>query len=418
MNLRLQIIKMALRALTDNAARSALTTLGIIVGTAIVIIVLSVGSGVRELILRQLTTITPETLWVEVQVPSEGTRAQKDRNNGESVATGVQIKTLKRRDVESLRQVRNVQNAYGLSFGQEKFVSGNAEATAMYWAVEPAYAEMEGLKIGEGRFFTTSEDQGLAQVVVLGSDLKESLFGNRSAIGEKVKIKQQSFKVIGVAAPVGMKFFMNADELAYLPLGTAQKKVLGYDHLNAIAVKMTDKRLLAQTLTGANRTLRKNHGITDPDKDDFVVRTMDEAMDIIDTVTGGISLLLFALASISLIVGGVGIMNVMFVSVSERTQEIGLKKAIGAAPFAIRFQFLTEAAIICAMGGLMGIALGAGISWLVSFVAGYFDFDWPFILPLDSIVIAFGISTALGLIFGYAPANRAAKMNPIEALRS
>ncbi len=413
----LRLLRLSYQALFDNKVRSALTMLGVIVGTAIVIIVLSVGAGVRGLILSQVTSITPETLWIEVQIPSSGTRAERDQQNGQGIVTGVQITTLSLDDVEDLKKVPNVAHGYGLSIGQEKITYEGEEDTVTFWSTEAIYAEMENLPFAEGRFFTTREDEELAQVIVLGYETKKNLFGDRPATGKKVKLKGQTFKVVGVVDEVGIKFFMNMDEFAYIPVRTAHKKILGIDHLQAIGIKMENKNLIASTISRAQRVMRKNHDIDDPEKDDFIIRTMDEAMEIIDTVTNTISLLLFSIACISLIVGGIGIMNVMYVAVTERTHEIGLKKAIGAPPHAIRFQFLAEAVMICGLGGILGIGLGAGISYFVSVVANAMEFNWPFILPLSAVAIGFGISTALGMVFGFAPANKAASLNPIEALR-
>lgn len=413
----LRILRLAFRALFENRVRSGLTTLGVMVGTAIVIIVLSVGAGLKALIMNQIASVTPETLWIEVQIPSTGTRSERDRNTGSGLVSGVRITTLVREDAEDLMKIPNIANGYAMMIGQDKIVHGVEEKNVTYWATQEAYATVESIQLSEGRFFTDQEDREVAQVVVLGADVKEELFGKTSAIGKKVMMKKQTFKVVGVADKIGIKFFMNMDDFAYIPLRTAQKKLLGYDNLNAIALKMKDKNLITQTISRVQQILRKNHDIKDPAKDDFVVRTMDESMEIINTVTNGISLLLFSLACISLIVGGIGIMNVMYVSVTERTSEIGLKKAIGARRLAIRFQFLAEAMMICFFGGLVGIVIGAAFSFLVSVIALALDFDWPFVIPLSAIFIGFGISSALGIIFGYAPANKASHLNPIESLR-
>ncbi len=411
------ILKMSLRALQDNKTRSVLTALGVIVGTAIVIIVLSVGAGVRGLILHQLSSITPETLWIEVQIPLKGTRAEKDAATGQAISSGVQIKTLKIDDLDDLKKIPNIEDGYAVVIGQEKFTYHSEEKRAIYWGVSPQYQKMENLKMSSGRFFSMKDDNSLSKMVVLGKDIKETLFGNQEAVGKKIKIKGQSFTVIGVAEQVGTKYFMDMDEMVYIPVQTAQKKILGQDHLQGISLKMKNKDLLPTTKSQIERSLRRNHHIDDPEKDDFVVRTLDESMEIIDMVTDAISILLFALASISLVVGGIGIMNVMYVAVTDRTQEIGLKKAIGASPFAIRFQFLSESVVICTIGGILGIGLGISISWLVSFIAGHLQYYWPFILPTSSVLLAFWISVGIGIVFGYAPANKGSKLNPIEALQ-
>jgi putative ABC transport system permease protein len=276
---------------------------------------------------------------------------------------------------------------------------------------------VNSVQVDTGRFFTEEEDQGLSRVVVLGYDLATILFGTEDPLGKNIKIGQLNFKVVGVMKKLGMQMFMNLDEMAYVPLRTAQKMLLGIDHILYMSLKMKDKNKLYSTRYQLERLLRKNHDIKDPTKDDFAIRTMDEAMKIIDTVTGGISLLLLAIAAISLLVGGVGIMNVMYVTVTERTREIGLKKSIGAPEHIILAEFMIEAVMITLLGGFLGIGGGIFVSWLVSVVAGLFSFQWPFIIALNGVFLALAISGGIGLIFGYAPARKAAQLNPIEALR-
>jgi putative ABC transport system permease protein len=412
------ILKMSLQALQENKTKSALTVLGVVVGTAIVIIVLSVGAGVRGLILTQLGGITAESVWVEVQVPSKGTQGEKDSRSGQARVRGVQITTMTTDDMEDLVKLRNIENGFAIAIGQEKFTYKSEEKRTMFWGVSDQYPIMEDIEITEGSFFTAAENESLSQVAVLGPDIAETLFGNQSPIDKKIRVKGQNYKVIGITEKVGTQYFMNMDEMVFIPIQTAQKLILGQNHIDAISLKMEDKNLLVPTIKQIERKMRKNHGIKDPNKDDFVVRTMDEAMEIIDTVTDAISLLLFSIGCISLIVGGVGIMNVMYVSVIERTQEIGLKKAIGAKPMDIRMQFLIESICICLIGGIIGIALGIGISYGVSFLARYLDFDWPFILPASGVALAFCISAGIGILFGYAPAKKASQLNPIDALKS
>lgn len=414
----LGIFQMAIRALKENKLRSVLTALGIIVGTAIVIIVLSVGAGIREFILKQLSSVTADTVYVEVRVPTEGTKRERDVDSATAMASGVQITTMKIRDAEDIKDLFNVKNTYALSMGQSKATYKNNEKTITFWASTYEYPEIDGVNVTEGRFFTEKEDESLQQVVVIGQGIKEDLFGTQNPIGRQIKINQLSFKVVGVMEERGMQFFMDMDDMVYLPLRTAQKKILGVDYIANIMIKVDDTRYMDQTVDLIERKLRKNHNIKDEDKDDFTVQTMEESMQIIDTVTYGISILLLAIAAISLVVGGVGIMNVMYVAVTERTKEIGLKKAIGAKPWAIRMQFLSEAVVVSVIGGIIGALIGIGISWLVSIVATILGFEWPFILQGNSIQLAFFISVGLGIAFGYAPAKKAAQMNPIDALRS
>jgi putative ABC transport system permease protein len=412
------LLKLSLRSLSANKTRAALTTLGIVVGTATVIVVLSVGQGVKALILKQLSTITPETLFVEIQVPIKAaSRMEKNNKSGEAIATGVQITTMKIKDVEDAKKLPNIFSASGQAMGQANTTYRNEELTSMLLAVQASIQDIEKNKLIAGRFFTDEEDKSLSRVAVIGYDLKDKLFHGEDPIGKNIKIKQINFKVVGVMEKRGMQMFMNLDESIYLPLETAQKLILGIDYIPYFVIKMQDKNKIASTIYNLETMLRRNHNIKDPAKDDFAIRTQDEAMGIINTITGGISLLLFAIAAISLIVGGVGIMNVMYVTVTERTKEIGLKKAIGAPPAVILKEFIFEAIIITLVGGIIGIFLGIFISWGASAIAKLFSFDWPFVISLPGVAISFSVSALIGLIFGYAPAKRASKLHPIEALR-
>ncbi len=410
-------LKTALDSLRHNTLRSVLTALGIIIGTAMVVIMLSVGQGVRALILNQLSDITPETLYIEVQVPSTSTGVAQDTNTAGGIGGGIQIQTMKHRDLEDVLAHPNIEAGYAMNIGQAKFQVGNIEKTTTIFAVGASYGEVESLGLTSGRFYSDTEDRSLSQVLVLGSEIAVTLFRGREPVGQSLKVNGQNFKVVGVAEEIGTQFFLPMDEIVYIPNRTAQKKVLGLDYIQAMSLKMVDRNLIDGTIRDLERIMRRNHNIKDPEKDDFVVRTMEESMEIVDTVTGGISLLLIAIASISLVVGGVGIMNIMYVAVTERTKEIGLRKAVGAKPWVIKLQFLAEAVYVSAIGGVLGVLIGIFISWLVSFIAGLFNFEWPFVMTFDIALFAFSISLVLGIIFGYAPANQAANLNPIDSIR-
>lgn len=416
-NFNKELFQIALEAIRANPLRAILTTSGIIIGTAIVIIVLSIGAGIEALILNQLASIKPESLYIEVQVPSEGTRQEKDAQTAESIASGVQITTMKIADVKDLKTHYNIELGYGMSFAQIKLSHLNESKTTMAFAVQEDYTKMEQLEFSEGRFFTDQEDASLQEVIVLGSKIKTTFFGDGPAVGQTIKLEQKNFEVIGVVKPIGSKFFMDVDEAVYLPVQTVQKKILGIDYLSAISLKMREPTLILQTMSDVERILRSNHHIKNPGKDDFVIRTQDEAMKIVGTVTGGISALLLGLAAISLIVGGVGIMNIMYVAITERTHEIGLRKAVGAEPAAIKKQFIYEALLITMIGGILGVLCGIFVSGSVSFIANLIGFKWPFIVSFGIVLFAFCSSTCVGLIFSYAPALKASRLDPISALR-
>jgi putative ABC transport system permease protein len=273
------------------------------------------------------------------------------------------------------------------------------------------------MKLVDGAFYSEEDDESLAQVVVLGAAVRDALFGNDSAVGKSVKMKGQSYKVIGVLGKRGLVAGFNYDELVYLPVQTMQKKILGVDYVRFITVKTTDENRIAETMLDIEDLLRNNHDIDDPSKDDFSVMSIKEAQDLIGKVFGTINILLLALTSISLVVGGVGIMNVMYVAVIERTFEIGLRKAVGAKSGDILKQFLLEAIFITFIGGAIGILLGFLFSFLLSFVFETLGYDLQFVTTWQSILLATGFSAAVGIIFGYYPARKASQLSPMEALR-
>ena len=410
---------MAARALKASPLRTVLTTLGIVIGTGLMVIVLSVGAGVESLILSQLSSIKPESLFVEIMVPLEGaSQAERDANTSQNVVSGVQITTMKIKDVEDAKDHPNIVLGSGLLISQGKFVSGSETKISTIFGVQADYAQIEQFPIASGRFYTEDEDRSLREVAVLGSGIAEELFGQQEPVGQRVKLNGRNFEVLGVLGEIGSQFFLNVDDTVYIPVRTLQKKVTGQDYLQAISLQMEDARLIEPTIRDLERMMRRNHGIQDPAKDDFVFRTLDAALSIVSTVTTGISALLFFIALISLVVGGVGIMNVMYTAVTERRREIGLKKALGAPPKLILRQFIYEAVLITVIGGLIGILIGVLIAFLVSFVANLLGTDWPFVVPMTGLVLGFGVSTLIGLVFGYAPAKQAATLDPIMALRS
>jgi ABC-type antimicrobial peptide transport system permease subunit len=266
--------------------------------------------------------------------------------------------------------------------------------------------------------FTKDEDDSLSQVVVLGATVKDKLFGDDTAAGKTVYIKGKPFKVVGVAAKRGAAFFMDMDNLVIVPVKTMQKRIMGIDYVMAIIAKMKDMNQADATVADLTALLRERHDITDPNKDDFEVQTMRKAMDMLATIVNGITFLLVALVCISLVVGGVGIMNIMYVSVTERVFEIGLRKAVGAKAHDILMQFLFEAVIITVLGGLVGIVFGAILALIIYLIAISYNFVWVYAIPISSILLSVGFSAFVGLLFGIYPAKKAAGLDPITALRA
>jgi putative ABC transport system permease protein len=257
----------------------------------------------------------------------------------------------------------------------------------------------------------------MSQVAVIGSGAKEKLFGDDEAVGKTVYIKGKPFRVVGVAGKRGAVFGMDMDNIVILPTKTIQKRILGIDYFLQIVAKVEDRTQVHQTVTELTEAVRENHDITDPNKDDFAINTMEEAINMLSSVVDGITFLLVALVCVSLVVGGVGIMNIMYVSVTERTFEIGLRKSLGAKNKDISTQFLSEAVIITLAGGVVGICIGTVLALIIYLIATYFNFKWAFAIPLSSIILSIGFSAAVGLFFGLFPALNASRMDPIAALR-
>lgn len=412
------VIKQSISALRANPVRTALTTLGIVIGIATVILVLSAGAGFRSLIDAQLEAYGTNTLYIQTQVPpsTKKREAGNTANQNEGSFNGVTITTLKMRDLEAINELPNVAHSYGMVIGQAVTSYENVRKNAFYYGASSERFEIDQQTLQSGRFYTKAEDEGAAQVVILGSQIAEDLFGNDEPLGKLVRVGNLNFQVIGVYNPQG-DLEGQADDALYIPLVTAQKKLLGIEHIAFAIVQVEDINQADITSDDIRYTLRDSHNITDPSKDDFSVQTQEEALASFNTIFGGLTALLVSIAAISLIVGGVGIMNIMYVVVTERTGEIGLKKAIGATNKDILREFLTESVMVTLLGGVMGIAFGALLGWLVSVIAQSANLAWTFSVPLYGIALACGVSAAIGIGFGVFPAMSAAKLNPIEALR-
>ena len=409
-------LSLAITGLKANKTRTALSMLGIVIGVAAVVVIVSVGQGLKVLIVNQINVFGENMMSVQVKVPGSDYEASM-----RSMVEGVTITTLKYGDVEAVRNKKRfpyIKSVSGYASGMEWATYREKEKRVMFIASDAYYPEIDGqLKIARGRYFTNEEERGMAKVTVIGSAVAKKFFGDQNPIGKQIKIKKINFKVIGVAADRGMVMTFDYDNLVYIPLKTAQKLITGIDHLVEFAIVMEDNQHFAQAKAEISQLLRERHNISDPTKDDFEVMSMDQIVEIVNTVTGVISLLLGLLAAISLTVGGVGIMNIMLVIVAERTREIGLRKALGAKRKDIMNQFVLEAALISVLGGIVGIISGIVFSFLVTLAVRVYNFDWPFVVSIEAIIISFVVAAGFGIIFGWYPANKAAKLNAIEALR-
>lgn len=405
----------AWKTITTHKARTALALLGVVIGVFAVVVVTSLGEGVKGFILGQVESFGSDLIQVEVKIPNT-TAMSSENSTGR--AQGTQITTLTVKDGEAIKKLPNVAATYAGTIGQERATYGSIGKRISLFGTGADVATVDSnLKLESGRFFTEEEDNSLAQVAVLGSDTKETFFGSSEAVGEYITLRGAKYRVIGVLEARGAVAFLNFDTFTYVPVQTLQKKLLGVDYVQFISVKMDEPAREAETVADIVALLRKRHDIDHPDKDDFSVTSTKEAQKTFSDILGSLSVLLLALTSISLVVGGVGIMNVMYVSVSERTSEIGLRKAVGATSRSILQQFLLEALIITLSGGLIGIVLGMLLTLALGAVFSSFGFALPLTFSLQSFFLGVGFSTAVGLIFGLAPAYRAATLTPMEALR-
>jgi putative ABC transport system permease protein len=339
-----------------------------------------------------------------------------------SMAQGIKITTLKTDDIKALKNKNNfpyIVAVSGQAIGQEWATYQDKEKRALlYGCTEDYPLVVKTTKIGQGRFFSNRENEGVARVAVLGSGIAEDFFGADNPLDKQIKIKGQNFKVIGVLKNQGgISFGVDMNDMVYLPLETTLKEILGIDYLSEIHLTLENSDYFNRANEEISRLMRRRHNIQDPEKDDFQITTMAEILGRINQISVILNLLLGFLAVISLIVGGIGIMNIMLASVSERTHEIGLRKALGANSQHILYQFLIEGLIITILGGLIGIFFGVLISSAASLVIRSQGLNWPMAISWLAIFIGFSISTAIGLIFSLYPARQASLKSPMEALR-
>jgi len=402
-------------ALKRNQGRTFLSVLGVLIGIMTVILVLSAGESIKALLINQVNSFGTDYVQVEVKVPST---SHVSTENAAGQAMGVQITTLTLADGEAIKKLDNVKDFYGAILSQDVISYRELNNNVFIFGASPSFINIDPVGLEKGRFYTEEEDKGLARVVVLGSTVAKNFFGDSEPVGKSIKINKVNYEVLGVLKSKGASMAFDMDKMVYVPVRTVQKLIMGVNYVSFLFNSVYDKSQSDFTAQQITDILRDRHDITDPNKDDFAVTTYEQGLSILGTITGAISILLILIGSISLIVGGVGIMNIMFVSVTERINEIGLRKALGATRSDISRQFLIEAVMITMIGGVLGVIFGILLTYLISVVAGRLGFPWPFVIKIQFILISVSVSVLVGLVAGYYPAKRAAMLHPIEALRS
>ena len=407
----LDVLKSATRALKANKGRTALTMLGIVIGITSIILVMSIGQGAQDLILAQIQGLGSKTIIVRPGRPA----------TGPTDVTTLFSDSLKERDLEALKKKSNVptlSSVMPLVMGADTATYGSTKYQVTIFGGTDLAVKIFDIPVEEGIFFTSDDVASVADVVVIGSKVKDELFGNESALGKKIRIKDKSLRVIGILPKKGQVSFFNFDEAIAIPYTTAQNYIFGIKYFNELVVQADSDASVSQTVHDIQITLRNLHNISDPSKDDFFVETQADLAQRVSSITNILTYFLAMVAAISLLVGGIGIMNIMLVSVSERTREIGLRKAVGAKNRDISNQFLLEAIILTCLGGAIGIFFGIILSVIgaigISYALGQ---AWPVGISLFSILLGFGVAALIGIVFGIYPARRASKLNPIEALR-
>lgn len=393
---------MAWASLIANKMRSILTMLGIIIGVAAVIALVSIGNGVKQDIQNSISSLGSNLLMVMPGAP---------RTPGVRPSAG-SMKSLKVADYEAIAKLDGVKAASPMTNGTYVVIYQNKNWTTSVSGVNANYLDVNNWSMKSGRFLSDKNIQNRERVAVVGKTVVKNLFGDENPVGAEIRVKNIPFRIIGVLNSKGSGAMGNdQDDMVIIPYTTAMERVEGVDYLRMIYVVGKDENGIDRLQSDIENLLRVRHGIKDTNLDDFNIQNMNSIMETMEETTGTLTLFLGAVAAISLVVGGIGIMNIMLVSVTERTREIGVRKALGATYSVIVTQFLIEAVVISLMGGIIGIILGIGSSKLIGMASGMST-----VISIPTIGMSFAFSMAIGLIFGIYPARKAAKLNPIDAL--
>ncbi|MBI5587505.1 MAG: ABC transporter permease [Deltaproteobacteria bacterium] len=395
-----QVIKVAFRGILANKLRTVLTMLGIIIGVAAIIAMLSIGEGAKKQVLESISRFGTNLLRVRPGAARLG-----------HIRTGA-VETLTLDDAEAVRSIPGVSLISPSVTNMSQVKYANKNSTTMVNGTTPAFFDINSFPVATGRPFDATDIKLMKRVVDIGTTVKKEIFGDGPAVGEEIKIEGQSFLVIGVMSSKGQTSWYDPDDQVFVPVSTSQKRLFNQDFVNDIYVKVGLVEDIPKVKAEIEKILRSRHRIPNGTESDFSVRDFSEFVATMKQTSQTFAYLLSGIAAVSLLVGGIGVMNIMLVSVTERTREIGIRMAVGARRRDIMKQFLIEALVISVTGGLMGIALGVSLGFLISYLG-----DWETIITPYSIVLGFVFSVLVGLVFGIYPAGKAARMDPIEALR-
>ena len=400
------ILQETYTALTSNMIRSGLTMLGIVIGIGSVIAMVSIGQGAQSSIQARIQSIGSNLVLVEPGA-QRGPGVQVSQGRGSS-------RTLLAEDADAILQnVTSVAAVAPELSGRYQVTAKGTNTNTSVVGVTPSYPDVRNVQIDQGAFITQQNLLSLSKVAVLGPTARDDLFGvGADAVGKTVRIRGMEFKVVGVTQAKGGSGFGSQDDMIFIPLTTAQRLLAGSDYVTTISVQAQNQTAMADVQQQITNLLLERHHISDPALADFSTLNQEDIVATASSVTQTFTILLASVAAISLVVGGIGIMNMMLTTVTERTREIGLRKAIGAKKRDINAQFLIEAVMLTFAGGFAGIVLGCAVSFIITRL-GILETA----ISLPSIALAFGVSAAIGIIFGYYPAQRASRLNPIEALR-
>ena len=410
-------LKTAIIGLKTNKGRSFLTMLGIIIGITAVVAMMSLGAGAENLIIGEIMSMGSNNIFIE-----PGSFDPKKTSMMEAMVEEMEIKTLKASDAEAIAKLPLIDKTAPVAMGTGRVLYRDIDKKVTFLGTTPSALGVYDLQILLGRPMTEGEIRSRARVVILGHQIYEDLFGDEEPVGKNIRIKRTNFQVIGVLEEKGKQMFFSLDEYIFVPVTTAQIFLTGTDHVNNIAATAVDEKSIGEAIEDIRLLLRDRHNIYNPEgdlsKDDFRVMSQVEAANMMETITGIFTLFLSGVAAIALVVGGIGIMNIMLVSVTERTKEIGLRKAVGAGKRDILLQFLLEAVVLTIIGGIIGIILGVTFSFLGGIALGrMLGMSWGFFISLKAVILGFSVAGIIGLVFGIYPARKAARLSPIEALR-